>query len=167
MLYSISTCLLFQQKQKIVKVENEENDAISLNNEVYILFHLLAKYIYGSENFEDRLKLILSLKCQAERIVTQKVLLHRNSENSSGLSSCKMNLYKIKLECSQICRSSNGGPSLVCQQCDMILHSFAEFGYHMRTHLISKDCEQKCNLCNATFTDPIVIQLFSLKKWWI
>ncbi|EFO18030.2 hypothetical protein LOAG_10467 [Loa loa] len=56
---------------------------------------------------------------------------------------------------SDICRSSDGGPSLVCQQCDKTLHGFAEFGYHMRTHLISKDCEQKCNLCSAIFTDPI------------
>ncbi|VBB25254.1 unnamed protein product [Acanthocheilonema viteae] len=76
-----------QQQQQIVKVKNEENDAIPLNNE--------------------------------------------------------------------ICGNNNGGLSLVCQQCDMTLHSFAEFGYHMRTHLISKDCEQKCNLCSATFTDPI------------
>uniref|UniRef100_A0A0R3S624 Zinc finger, C2H2 type n=1 Tax=Elaeophora elaphi TaxID=1147741 RepID=A0A0R3S624_9BILA len=37
----------------------------------------------------------------------------------------------------------------------MTLNGFVEFGYHMRTHLISKDCEQKCNLCNATFSDPI------------
>uniref|UniRef100_A0A8R1TXM8 C2H2-type domain-containing protein n=1 Tax=Onchocerca volvulus TaxID=6282 RepID=A0A8R1TXM8_ONCVO len=77
-----------QQQQQIVKLEKEENDAISLNNEIY--------------------------------------------------------------------RSTNVvGPLLVCQQCDTTLHGFAEFGCHMRTHLISEDCEQKCNLCHATFTDPI------------
>ncbi|VDM21717.1 unnamed protein product [Wuchereria bancrofti] len=56
----------------------------------------------------------------------------------------------------EICRNNDEGPSLVCQQCDTTLHGFAEFGYHMRTHLISKDQEQKCSFCSAIFTDPII-----------
>nr|CDQ02654.1 Bm12937, isoform b [Brugia malayi] len=77
-----------RQQQQNIKVENEENDAVSLNNEI------------GRNNGE--------------------------------------------------------GPSMVCQQCDTTLHGFAEFGCHMRTHLISKDKEQKCSLCSAIFTDPII-----------
>ncbi|VDO35503.1 unnamed protein product [Onchocerca flexuosa] len=93
-----------QQQQQIFKLEEEENDAISLNNKVPILFRLI------------------------------------------------------------ICRSTDVvGPFLVCQQCDKTLHGFTEFGYHMRTHLISEDREQKCNLCKATFTDPIVFNFFLLK----
>ncbi|CAG9540339.1 unnamed protein product [Cercopithifilaria johnstoni] len=71
-------------------------------------------------------------------------------------------VFKVKSEESDaislnndICQNNNGSPSLVCQQCDMTLHSFAEFGYHMRTHLISKDRELKCSFCSATFIDSI------------
>ncbi|MCP9260093.1 Zinc finger protein 62 [Dirofilaria immitis] len=46
-------------------------------------------------------------------------------------------------------KSTDVGPSLVCQQCDMTLYGFAEFGYHMKTHLISKDRKQ-----NAFFVTP-------------
>ncbi|EJW71551.1 hypothetical protein WUBG_17540 [Wuchereria bancrofti] len=64
----------------------------------------------------------------------------------------------------EICRNNDEGPSLVCQQCDTTLHGFAEFGYHMRTHLISKDQEQKCSFCSAIFTDPIVFIFLLLQK---
>ncbi|OZC12815.1 zinc finger, C2H2 type [Onchocerca flexuosa] len=89
-----------QQQQQIFKLEEEENDAISLNNKVPILFRLI----------------VIIAICRSTDVV---------------------------------------GPFLVCQQCDKTLHGFTEFGYHMRTHLISEDREQKCNLCKATFTDPI------------
>lgn len=85
-----------------------------------------------------------------------KIGLHRIEKKEAQI--------QIHFKSSQIYRSTNVvGPLLVCQQCDTTLHGFAEFGCHMRTHLISEDCEQKCNLCHATFTDPIV-QLFS---FWI
>uniref|UniRef100_A0A915PJD2 C2H2-type domain-containing protein n=1 Tax=Setaria digitata TaxID=48799 RepID=A0A915PJD2_9BILA len=57
----------------------------------------------------------------------------------------------------EISQTRDIAPSLVCQQCDATLYGFAEFGCHMRTHLINKDDEQKCSLCDANFIDPAVI----------
>lgn len=48
----MKTSILFQprQEQQIVKIENEESDAISLNNEVYIFFCLVVTSITGKWN---------------------------------------------------------------------------------------------------------------------
>ncbi|VDN39798.1 unnamed protein product [Gongylonema pulchrum] len=63
----------------------------------------------------------------------------------------------------------DGGP-VACRNCNATMKNFAEFSRHMHTHLLCSDLKLKCVLCDASFTDQIVMlvlmRLFFGKSYW-